>query len=107
MRQRADSPLPSPEARCRSATVTVGCLPMIKHSRTRHNIHPTKKRISVLSGDALCCFDAVLSYQPLTAPAVMPSTKYFCTSAKRMMTGTVVMVPRAMMMPQSIWVELM
>lgn len=44
---------------------------------------------------------------PFTAPAVMPSTKYFCTSANSMMTGTVVMVPSAMMMPQSICVELM
>ena len=44
---------------------------------------------------------------PLTAPAVMPSTKYFCTNAKRMMTGIVVIVPSAMMMPQSMCVELM
>lgn len=43
---------------------------------------------------------------PFTAPAVIPSTKYFCTSAKRITTGIVVTVPSAMMMPQSICVEL-
>lgn len=43
---------------------------------------------------------------PFTAPAVIPSTKYFCTSANRITTGIVVTVPSAMMMPQSMCVEL-
>lgn len=43
---------------------------------------------------------------PFTAPAVIPSTKYRCTAANRMITGIVVIVPSAMMIPQSMWVEL-
>ena len=55
----------------------------------------------------LCNRISIDTHHPFTAPAVMPSTKYFCTRAKRMITGIVVMVPSAMMMPQSMCVELM
>ena len=47
------------------------------------------------------------SAHPFTAPAVMPSTKYFWTAVKRMMIGMVVAVPIAMTTPQLISVELM